>query len=136
MSAPALAANAISSRDPQQFSPPASGHYGVFPLSREEADRLNERGKKWKAKICHVPSGLGYHKTMERAALAYDKEARACMELSSEMRKPLNYDSLDAGKRAARAADLRRPANVRADCGRPPRPPLHFYGLEASGSKW
>ena len=37
--------------------------------------------------LTHVPSGLGYHKTLERAALAYDKEARACMEMSSEMRK-------------------------------------------------
>jgi hypothetical protein len=138
---------------PHPWYPPASGLFGVFALSREEANRLNQHGMKWESRISTQQQSLGCFPTRERAALAYDKETRAmearldAQALKSKLvkldiskpddvrGKPMNYDSMEAGEQAVKRSEAFRPRWI-LDRGCPILPKSMYHGVSASGTKW
>ena len=105
----------------QQRPRPTSGFYGVTATDR-----------KWKAQITYggKKRNLGRYDTKEEAAVAYDAAARA-----HAPGRPLNYETVEAGKQAAAKAEAKHIQQHGAN-HRTTWAASGFHGVYANDKKW
>ena len=104
---------------------PKSGYYGVKTSGHH----------KWRAQAWYngKHKHLGYFRTKQEAALAYDVFVRKHKGVEMlDVRNPYNYASIEEGEAAAAAAA----AGWQQQQQPRPRPASGYYGVSASGHRW